>query len=163
MRHTAAWFLFLAFVVICNYAQAMEQTTIDAYAGYFERYGWPITAIVISPLLSWRFLQWAKLTAKRVNQYSPSALTLDISGFLITFGLTYYAWALYAKNAFFVALIVGMFHAVIVKLIFVFSPEKIVNILKYGSENKVLAVMTGKDRRSESRIEPDSEDITPTP
>jgi len=145
----------------------MEQialTDIDSYADIAKRYIWPVTAVILSPLLSWRIVQYIKLTAKRVNGHKPKPLTLDIAGFAIVYGLTYYAWTMYSVgNALFVAFCIGFMHTSIVKLVFAYAPKQVVEALAYGlaDERTTLAtVLIGKDRRAAKRPEPESDDQT---
>lgn len=157
----------------------MEQiaiTDIDSYADIVKRYIWPVTAVLLSPVLSWRIVQWIKLTAKRVNGYKPKPLTLDIAGFAIVYGLTYYSWSMYgAGNSLFVAFIVGFMHTSIVKCAFAYLPKQVVDALAYGladDRTTFATVLIGKDRRTAKRDGEenditvklgDDKDITPTP
>lgn len=137
----------------------MEQNIadIDTYASYAQKYAWPVVALMVSPVVSWRFMQWVKLRANCINGFKPSPIILDFSGFMIVVGITYYSWMLYAENALLVALLVGFMHTSIVKLIFAYAPEKIVNALAYGTVDKKLAPFVGKDRRATARNDIDTE------
>lgn len=137
--------------------QAMEQniagieSQADSIARMFSKYGWPVVAVVLSPLLSWRIFQWLKLAFKRQYGYKPHWLMLDAGSWSVVFGLTYWAWSIHAENAEFIALIVACFHTAIVKYIFAKAPKQIVDALSYGasSDHTMLTIFAGKDRRQD--------------
>lgn len=140
---------------------AMEQTAVDVYAGYAERYGWPLMAIVGSPILSWRITQWVKLAIKRNRGKKPSTLKLDILSFAIVYLLTYLAWSEYAGNAAYIAAIIGILHTAIVKAVFAYAPKKVVDAISYGvTDDTVMTIFVGRDRRKSARTD---EDITERP
>jgi hypothetical protein len=147
--------------IILSEAIAMEQTTAEQYVNSAGRvlteYGYPLIGIVLSPLISWRIVQWVKLTYKRATNKKPHWAILDAAGFTIAFVLTFWAWGLHAENAVFIALIVSCLHTSIVKAIFSYAPDKVAKVLQYGadSDHTVLTIFAGKDRRVVDR-----EDIT---
>jgi hypothetical protein len=147
--------------IILSEAIAMEQTTAEQYVNSAGRvlteYGYPLVAVILSPLTSWIIVQRVKLTYKRWTNEKPRRTILDLSGFTITFLLSYWAWSLHADNALFIALIISCLHTTIVKLIFSYAPDKIAKVLQYGadSDRTVLTIFAGKDRRVVDR-----EDIT---
>lgn len=134
-------------------AFAQDLTTIERGLGLVSKYGWPIVAIVLSPLISWRITQWYKLLNKRIAGRKPHWLLMDVGSWLMVYGMTYVAWSIHSDNALFIAFIVACFHTGIVKYIFAKAPKPIVEALQYGaaSEKTMLTVFAGKDSRSESR------------
>lgn len=151
----------LLYVIVGYDAQAMEQTTVDQYAGYAERYGWPLIAIIGSPVLSWRITQWYKLTAKRHRGRKPSVLCLDLVSFALVYGMCYLAWSKYADNGIIVAGIVAILHTSIVKAVFAYAPKPVAEALAYGiSDNTILTVFVGKDARTQRREQLEAEENT---
>lgn len=127
--------------------------TAESALELLSRYGWPIMAVIGSPLLSWRVTQWFKLTFKRQYGYKPSVLMMDVGSFCIVFGLTFWAWSIQSGNPLLVALSVSCFHTAIIKAIFSYAPDKVVQSLQYGSDNDstLMTVFVGKDRRKKNR------------
>lgn len=139
----------------------IEQATIESAISFAEQYSWPIVAVVLSPLISWRITQWVKLTAKRINGRKPSPVILDLSGFVLVVGISYLAWSEYSANAVYVAAIVGFLHTAIVKAVFAYAPKKVVDSLAYGvTDETMLTIFVGKDRRSKSREADSESDMT---
>lgn len=141
-----------AMVAVNGPVIAMEQTTVDQYVGYMERYGWPLIAIVGSPVLSWRITQWYKLTVKRQKGRKPSVLTLDLVSFALVYGMSYLAWSKYNEHGLIAAGIVAILHTAIVKAVFAYAPKPVAEALAYGvSDNTMLTVIVGKDARNQRR------------
>jgi hypothetical protein len=127
--------------------------SIDQALDLLSRYGWPVMAIIGSPLLSWRVTQWFKLCFKRHYGTKPSTTLMDIGSFCIVLAATYWAWSIHSDNALFVSLCVACFHTAIVKAMFAYAPKKLSKALQYGSDNDstIMTVFVGKDRRSKGR------------
>lgn len=135
--------------------------SIDQALDLLSRYGWPVMAIIGSPLMSWRVTQWFKLCFKRAYHKKPSTLIMDMGSFCTVLAVTYWAWSIHSDNALFVSVAVACFHTAIVKALFSYAPKKLSQALQYGSDNDstIMTVFVGKDRRSKNReVEP--EDMT---
>lgn len=136
--------------------------SIDQALDLLSRYGWPVMAIIGSPLLSWRVTQYFKLHFKRVYGHKPRTLIMDTGSFCIVLAATYWAWSIHSDNGLYVALAVACFHTAIVKAMFAYAPKKLSQALQYGSDNDstIMTVFVGKDRRSQSRESFGSDDLT---
>lgn len=137
--------------------------SIDQALDLLSRYGWPVMAIIGSPLLSWRVTQYFKLHFKRVYGHKPRTLIMDTGSFCIVLAATYWAWSIqFPGSALFVSGSVACFHTAIVKALFSYAPKKLSQALQYGSDNDntIMTVFVGKDRRSKSRESVESDDLT---
>lgn len=145
--------------VILGDLQAMEQTAIEQQANSAARilsaYGYAVLA-ALSPLISWRVVQWYKLDHKRKHNKKPPARRMDIIGLLLVFAFC--SFALYKhgidfEGALFISVIVSIFHTAIVKYIFAKAPKQIVDALSYGaqSDHTMMTIFAGRDRRNPGR------------
>lgn len=136
---------------------------LEKVSGAVEVYGWRLAAVLVSPLLVFRFVQWHKRICKEVYGRKPHWLLMDVLSFTLVYGLSFLCLFQEYSQLMQVGIASGCIagaNSIIVKAVFRFVPERIGDILSTGMyvdedtafSKTVLAAVVGK--RGDQRTEP---------
>src|SRR3990167_151726 len=94
-----------------------------------ELYGWSLGAGLVSPLFTYRAVNWIKMVSASVHGTKPHWILMDILSFMMVLALTLVC--LYIDNpillpGLLIAIFIAGLNSVIIKMIFKFAPEKVV-------------------------------------
>jgi len=168
----------LAAMVSVNAADVQQMATdlgiteqiLAKVRSILDLYGWSLGASLVSPLLTYRAVNWIKMVSASVKGRKPHWILMDILSFIMVFALS--LACLYIDNPIWLSgLVIAFFiaglNSCVIKLIFNFAPEKVVAAFtdgvyvdeKTSLGGKTVAALVGKrgDLRVDAR---DSEDKT---